>query len=416
MRKSGNYIQIFEHQTLRIGDVQHDIIFTEQHWNQLLQLNERQYPPYFQIIHQGIKALHYVGVIALEGLTLEILPKTNSQSSTQTRLLLLDMLKVSGKIPSGSTNSSLADTKGNLFDFFLFSFVSEVEMLVSKGLINQYRKVKRNEPSFKGKILIQEQVRKNCVHKERVFTEHQVFDSHHMLNAFIRIALEKTLKITFNQQLISKVKRLLPYFPVVSPQVDFSKLNRLRLSREEAHYEEALDWAQFIHKHLKPKFSPGKLRCQCFLVNMQQLFEDYVVITLRKSAAEFGCKIEPQARSRFWKQRSIRPDMVLTTAEGETVILDTKWKMLKSHEPDDADLKQIYIYNRFFKARRGILLYPQQTKAISYAADYHHTGESPISCEVAFIDMYTENDFLPEDWAKKLFQRIINKTTVSSEA
>lgn len=416
MRKSSHHhIQIFEHQTLRIGDEHDGVIFTSRHWEQLLRLNESQYPPYFQIVHQGIRALHYVGVIALDHLTLEILPKTSRHGSAQAQLLLLDMLKTTGKLPSLHLPSSLSSGEGKLFDLFLLQFIREVEALAAKGLVKRYHKEQRNEHKFSGRIIVKQQISKNCVHKERVFAEHQVFDTQHLLNELIQEALEKVQSLTSNQEIISKVKKLLHYFPYSTSSIDLQKINRIRLSRNEIHYEKAIQWARMILFELKPKLSFGNLRCQCFLVNMQQLFEEYVSKKLCDLAPAFGCTIESQSRSKFWRKRSIRPDMVLTTSEGENIILDTKWKLLRNREPEDADLKQIYIYNRFFNAQKGVLIYPSQNELESYAANFHSTGANAISCEIAFVDLFDKNEQkLSDDWPKKLLESLLHQHKVSN--
>lgn len=414
MRKSSHHhIQIFEHQTLRVGDEQDGVIFTTRHWEQLLRLNETQYPPYFQIVHQGIRALHYVGVIALEHLTIEILPKTTRQDSAQAQLLLLDMLKTTGKLPSLHLPSSLAQGKGRLFDLFLLQFIREVEVLAAKGLVKHYRKAQKNEHKFSGRILIKEQVRRNCVHKERVYAEHQVFDTQHLLNELIQEALEKVMSQTSNQEIIAKARKLLTYFPCSTSSIDAQTINRIRLSRNEVHYEKAIQWARMILFELKPKLSFGQLSCQCFLVNMQQLFEEYVSKRLSEIAPTYGCKIESQSHSKFWRRRSIRPDMVLTTAEGEKIIMDTKWKLLRNNEPEDADLKQIYIYNRFFDAQRGVLIYPNQNEQESYAANFHSTSTTAISCEIAFVDLFDKRkQKLSNDWPNELLESLLNKQNV----
>ncbi|MEK6479462.1 hypothetical protein WJR50_18100 [Catalinimonas sp. 4WD22] len=416
MRKSSHHhIQIFEHQTLRIGDVKEGVVFTAHHWEQLLRLNETQYPPYFQIIHQGIRALHYVGVIALDHLTIEILPKTSQQGSAQAQLLLLDMLKTTGRLPSMHLPSSLAQGKGKLFDLFLLQFIKEVEALAAKGMVKHYRKEQKNEHKFSGRILFSEQIRKNCVHKEKVYAEHQVFDTQHLLNDYIKEALEKVLSLTSNQEIISKTQKLLAYFPSSTSSIDIQKINRIKLSRNEVHYEKAIQWARMILFELKPKVSFGDLRCHCFLINMQQLFEEYVNKKLCELAPSYGCKIKSQTLSKFWRRRSIRPDMLLTTANGENIILDTKWKLLKNNEPEDADLKQIYIYNRFFNAHRGILLYPLQNKSVGYSANFQHWEESSMSCEIAYVDLFGTNDRLSPMWPNELLEQILNKKLTKAQ-
>ena len=67
--------QVFEHQTLKIG--QHPN-FTEQVWETLIRFNDKHEQRYFTIIHRGVRFRHYVGVIQVGQLTIEILPKADA--------------------------------------------------------------------------------------------------------------------------------------------------------------------------------------------------------------------------------------------------------------------------------------------------------------------------------------------------
>ncbi|WPP51116.1 McrC family protein [Catalinimonas niigatensis] len=408
------YIQIFEHESLHVGEERKGVVFTEQHWRELLARNERQYPPYFQIIHKGIRALHYVGLMAVPGFTLEILPKTDAQEKIHWQLFLLDMLQACGKLPHTSVPALLSAEQGKLSDFFINAFLREVEQLCQEGLLRKYRRAYSNEHKFSGRILLHEHVRRNYVHKERVYAEHQRFDTQHILHEVIREALTYTLQLSQAADVQHRIQKLLSILPTNTVKIDLRSIEKLKLGREDIRYQKALEWANFILLKLKPQFRMGRLSTTCFMIDMQQLFEEYVGLQLKQTAPLFGCRIQRQASSKFWKQRSIRPDMVLSTAAGENIILDTKWKMLKHGQPGDADLKQIYIYNQFFKAERGILLYPSQGSYRNYASTFHHPSTSPLSCELYFLDLMDSHSHrLSKNWAEKLLEQMLKRKSIS---
>lgn len=66
-------------------------------------------------------------------------------------------------------------------------------------------------------------------------------------------------------------------------------------------------------------------------------------------------KVNFQNRDKFWEEKIIKPDIVITKTEminNEKVeshfIIDTKWKIKEYAEPED-DLKQMYVYNMYWK-------------------------------------------------------------------
>ena len=65
----------------------------------------------------------------------------------------------------------------------------------------------------------------------------------------------------------------------------------------------------------------------------------------------------------------IKPDIVMKHREsGKKVIVDTKWKMPDDDVPADADLKQMFAYNEYWKSEIAVLLYPSAAfeKSVSY--------------------------------------------------
>jgi 5-methylcytosine-specific restriction enzyme subunit McrC len=80
MSKPKHKIQVFEHQTLHYGRMYNDVGFTVNHFNALAKLNELHENKYFTVVHKGIKFAQYVGVVQIEDLCIEILPKADNDS------------------------------------------------------------------------------------------------------------------------------------------------------------------------------------------------------------------------------------------------------------------------------------------------------------------------------------------------
>jgi 5-methylcytosine-specific restriction enzyme subunit McrC len=80
MIKNLKKIQVFEHQTLHYGRDYDSVSFEEKHFIALAKLNEYHKNKYFTIVHKGIKFSQYVGVVQIDDLSIEILPKSDNST------------------------------------------------------------------------------------------------------------------------------------------------------------------------------------------------------------------------------------------------------------------------------------------------------------------------------------------------
>ena len=135
--KSHKKISIFEHQRLRLGE--HG--FTQTHLDALLKLNDYHQGQYFEPIAKGIKFNQYVGVIQIDGLTIEINPKADKDDpDDRWKGVLLKMLKACGRIKASSTGPAHVKRQHlNLLEVYFELYLLEVEGLIRRGLIKRYR-------------------------------------------------------------------------------------------------------------------------------------------------------------------------------------------------------------------------------------------------------------------------------------
>ena len=93
-----NTIQVFEHSFLPIEEK-----FEQRHFVALSKLNALHQYQYFDLKHNGIVFKQFVGVIQVDGLTIEILPKIDkyesesAENKQQWHSALIEMLRVTRK-------------------------------------------------------------------------------------------------------------------------------------------------------------------------------------------------------------------------------------------------------------------------------------------------------------------------------
>jgi len=359
--KDHNKIQVFEHQTLYYGREYHGVLFKESHFQALVKLNDLHNSQYFTIVHKGIKFKQYVGVIQVDGLTLEILPKIDNNDADENvwQKVLIDMLLVTRRLKVQQVGeANVAKQNIHLLDIYFEWYLNEVQLLIRQGLIKQYYKETSNVKALKGKLEFAGHISKNLVHKERFYTTHQVYDKDHLVHQVLGLALDIVSQCSKGNHLYGKCKSVQLDFPEVQvgsvTEATFSKLPK---NRKTAPYETALSIARLIILNFAPNISSGTERMLALLFDMNSLWEEYVLIRLKQVQDEYGVTISGQQSKGFWNGITIRPDILIQKGTTKYVI-DTKWKNINGSKPSTDDLRQMYVYNDYWQSEKAMLLYP----------------------------------------------------------
>lgn len=368
----------------------------------LVQYNQANDNRYFTIIHQGIQFRQYVGVIQVGKLTIEILPKADRHSIAdadkgQWHDILFQMLQVCRLLRlEESSEADLRVRHAALHDLYIRQFLWEVDQLVHKGLVKQYRQQESNRTVLTGRLEFQEHISKNLVHRERFFVRHQAYDFVHLLHEIINEALLIIPLVSTNTDLVDKVSRLRLNFPE-TPRRKVSKalFDGLAYGRKTGHYRPAIELARLLLLNYSPDIRKGQNPVLAILFDMNELFEEYIY-RQAKRAGGAGVKVRRQVGKRFWEQKLIRPDIVIEKG-GDTFVLDTKWKVLKEARPSDDDLKQMYTYHHYLGAKRTFLLYPNVYGLHPKRGSYHVPEDGDFQCALRFVDILTGDGRLNKD-------------------
>lgn len=388
-------IQRYEHQKLIIGSDG----FKKHHWDSFVKLNILHNEKYFRILHNGIQFKQYVGVIQVGNFTVQINPKADkTDDDNRWSSVLIDMLKKCRRIKAQTNDSvNLKKQPLNLLDIYFEYYLREVEQLIHKGLVKKYRKETNNVKSLKGKLDFAGNIRHNLIHKERFYTTHQVYDTDHRLHQVLNLALEIVDQFTSGTRISDQCKRILMRFPEVEKiKVNETILNTIRLDRKTAPYERALELAKFIILNYSPDIVGGDQKMIALLFDMNQLWEEYIYITLINEIHKEGSiykeyQIRAQHKKGFWGNNSLQPDIVLEKGK-EVYIIDTKWK-LPDNSASIEDLRQMYAYARFWHADKVMLLYPGD-RSHSGFKEYKNQEKDGIKheCQMAFVTVLNLKD------------------------
>lgn len=368
--------------------------------DKLWQYNDANKNIYFEAIRHGVKFKSYVGVIQIGGTTIEILPKADKNPATEEdkaiwHSVLLKMLGYCKKIKVDAVSeASLSKKYNSLLDLYFELFLSEVSQLLQHGLIKKYNKNSGNVSALKGRINFGKNIQQNLIRQERFYTNHQVYDYDHLINQILFKALQVLKTITSNSYLIDSVNRILTNFPEVdSIEINKTHFDKLTTNRKTVSYNEALKIAKMILLNYSPDLKGGEENMLALLFDMNKLWEEYIYRMLLK-IDDPSIKVSFQNRDKFWENKIIKPDIVITKNERvndevirKEYIIDTKWKIIDPTEPGDNDLKQMFAYNMYWNAEKSMLLYPSSKVLLTDFGKFHKGKQTNNLCKLGFVNI-----------------------------
>ena len=358
-----------------------------------------------------IQARNYVGVLQTKsGLTIEILPKiANKVDKNDTdkidglKNVFLKMLKSLKDFPFKSSNLAGLKTQNlPLLEIFLSMFLRELEILVKKGIKSDYITLENNLKFLKGKLNINEQIKRNTIHKERFYVEYSEFLSDIKINQIIKTTLKFLYKKSNSSKNQQKIREFLFIFDEVSTCSDYKNFfTNYVINRQVKHYEQAFLWCKIFL--LGNCFTPhkGDDLALALLFDMNLLFESYVGNFIKKKHADI--RLQHSKKHLVEEPRSfrLRPDIFL---EGK-FIADTKWKVIDQDDKEkeknnisQADLYQLYAYGKKHECDRLYLIYPKIDSAEQGSMEFKY--DDKMRLKILYFDL--ENDSKNDELIKNL--------------
>ena len=427
-------LQVFEYQSLRVGDGA-DGTLSQIHFDSLVAWQDRQANRYFEPGYRKITFSHWVGVIRVGNLTIEILPKADrSSGDTASKLAwhnnLLEMLQIAHRLKVEQSGlGRLALRRSNLLDVYLHWFLDSVQGIVHEGLVKRYRKQDDlRSPALRGRLLFDQQLSNNAIHKERFACRRTIFNHDNLVNSILKRALALVRRVTSNSALVSESGQLLLAFEdVADPVISIASFDRIKWDRKTERYRQALAMAKLILLGYSPDLRSGRNEVFALLFDMSRLWEEYVLRRLQKAAHRYSKSLESvplplrdleilsQRSKQFWERRKIRPDILVRgsrlSQSGSyipfSLVLDTKWKLLINNSPSDEDLRQMFVYKCYFGCNRSVLLYPSTQGMVDRVGTYQRLAdgtEGNRQCKVAFLRVCDKEGRLDQHLGQRILE------------
>lgn len=256
--------------------------------------------------------------------------------------------------------ASLQSLNLPLLEVFIQMFLAELERLIHRGLKSDYVQIAQNRAFLKGKLLFNEQIKHNLIHKERFFTQSDEYSLNSAPNRLIKRTLEFLRTFSLSPKTRTKLDSLYFIFEEITPsshiERDFAKCKNMRRFKE---YELVLLWCAIFLRQRSFSAYSGSERAFALLFPMEQLFESFVGYWCKRVACDYEVKTQESSKYLIAESKeaidksgglfALKPDMVMRS-ESEILILDTKWKIPdstndeKRHGIAQADLYQMWAY------------------------------------------------------------------------
>ena len=363
-------IRVFEHQAIKLHQVIEGVTFDEASLKALQSYYGDNGVPYYSLINNGVKFNKFVGVIQVGNTVIEVLPKADKTTDGDAKTkkywqeILVKMLSAVGLFDIQSTSDSSLKLKSNsILDLYFTLFIKEVEYLLHSGLAKQYRKKEANVTALKGSIQFAKHIQQNLTHQERFYVRHTTYDVEHKLHFILYKTLRLLKQINTNAELHSRIGVLLLHFPEMPDiKVTEATFDTLVFNRKTQPYKKAIGIAKLLLLQYHPDVITGRHNVLALMFDMNVLWEKFVFVSLRKYKPAH-ITVSAQTTKSFWRSfdtgqySTMRPDIVIKSST-DCVVLDTKWKNINGSSPSSGDLRQMYVYHKYYKATRVALVYP----------------------------------------------------------
>lgn len=252
------------------------------------------------------------------------------------------------------------DSAPDLVPAIATAFLRQLSVAVAQGLLQGYRGRHDSAAVVRGRIDFVEQLKRRPGLASPLELRFDEFTVDIDENRILAAAVERLLQLPL---LDPASRRRLFHFRGVFLEVGALPrglpLPHTRGDRRNEHYQPALTLARLILANASIEHRIGVHTASAFLVDVAQVFEDFVSVALRESLARSGGQLISQRSDRLDASGHavVRPDIVWQRDERIDAVIDAKYKAEKPAGYPNADLYQMVTYCTRYGLHDGHLVY-----------------------------------------------------------
>jgi len=237
----------------------------------------------------------------------------------------------------------------------------QTERSIHQGLLPGYLTVEESAQVLRGRLRESEQLHRHHGLPLPLEIRHDEFTTDMPENRILRTACERMLAVPrVDDESQRMLRRLLRDFSDVTPICRGDPAPEWQRSRLNAHYHAALRLAELVLRATSFEHESGGVAINGFLLDMPQLFEDFVTTALREAiVATYGGRVQGQERNYLDEasQVILWPDIIWKVRGSAVAVIDAKYKAEKPAGYPNADLYQLLTYCTVLGLPNGHLVY-----------------------------------------------------------
>ena len=325
-----------------------------------------------------------IGAFESGGLSVSIRPKL-----TIARVLFLASYAMGAFKLREVERFEFADAR-TLVEALALALAAAARRAFAGGLVHGYRTVEESAHTVRGRIRVDEQIRRRFGAPVPVEVRFDEFTDDVTANRLVKAAAARLgrlrLSLKRSRDGLHWIGATLENVSLVEfaanavPEVAFDRLNE--------HYREVIALARLVLRHGSFEADRGGVRAQGFLIDMNQVFQDFVTRALREelrlSSHVFRSDTAIE-RTFLDEENRIRllPDLSWWHAGTCTFVGDAKYKRIVDTRVPNADVYQLLAYAVALDLPGGMLIYAQG-EADPTTYQVRHAGKR---LEIAALDM-----------------------------
>ncbi len=328
-----------------------------------------------------------IGVVSLPDLTVEIRPKLPIHRVLFLASYALDAFQLKPDLADIDQSPDLVEAMVQLFH-------AAVRQATGRGLLQGYETQEETLNVVRGRIRIEEQLRRRFGIAVPIEVRYDEFTPDIPANRLLKAAVRRLAWLPHRSR---HTRRLLGVMRAVFANVSdveyrSNEIPDIPINPLNTHYRPALALARLILKSGAVELAAGKVESASFLIDMNQVFEDFVVVGLREALGLTEYTFPQEARGRELRLDAdgdikLKPDLSWWQDNRCLFVGDAKYKRTTAHGAQNHDIYQALAYAVAAGLPGALLIYAydEQDRVIPAVYDISHANKR---IEVAVLDLH----------------------------